>query len=393
MKAWLNNKIVVCALWSVLFSLFLTFSALAQPYHPFYWVTGSVHAPEGVSTADRRVVLFEQPLANGWVNGPYASGIVGPAGPLGQANQYIINAFDNSDLPVVAGRRYFVASPNDNPVNPAAGYGADPVEFILNGLNGYDTVLALNLTLGGGPFARDDGGGRTGVAPYINNGKFGNRLYQPLLVARGQEFIVSSRPKMAARISSRSGVNSSSIAMVLNEGTASSKTYTIRAANVTQAAGPTEAPTDINFVFDYAAENESLPDGPQNITLRASNDFGLTFEVYKVTVAGGEPRLIGVPVVYPSPLHLKSDKEVVFQYTLSQDMAIELNILNVAGRTVLRRRFTAGSEGGSAGVNKVTWNLITNREQLVSTGILVFTLTRTDNNQLLGKGKLTALGN
>jgi hypothetical protein len=374
-------------LFTLIFSLLIVPVALAQPFQPFYWIRGGVEDPDGVGTEGRQVVVYNYPLENNQIVGGYADDVVGLAGQLRQAGLYTVNACeDMKNMPLVVGR-YFVAITNDNTSNPGTGYGADPVEVSLTGV-GYDVAPQLRLVRGAGPLRpRENRGG----PPAFSNITFGNRRYQPNLVAKGGEFIVAAQPKVTTSVSSPWGINVSSIAMVLNEGLANSKTYTINAANVTRVAGPTESPTEIRLIYDFLAEKQTLPEGTQKLTFRANNVYGNATEVCSVTVAGGEPRLIGAPLCYPSPLHLKTDKEVIFEYTLSQNMAVEMSIVNVAGKTVLRRLFTAGSEGGSAGVNKVTWDLTTNQGQNISSGIYIFTLINKDNGKLLGKGKLTSL--
>jgi hypothetical protein len=222
--------------------------------------------------------------------------------------------------------------------------------------------------------------------------KFGNRLYQKDLVAKGQEFIVAAKPRVSAHIVSPVGLKTSSIMMVLNEGTAASKSFAIKAANITKATGAADAPTDLTFTYDLAAESQdALPDGTQKLTFKAANIYGEAVEATQVTVAGGEPRLIGVPITFPSPLNLLKDREVFIQYTMSQDINVDIHMLDVSGREVKKFVCNAGQEGGSAGVNKITWNLITEQGSKVSSGIYVFTIISRDNQKMLGKGKFTAV--
>ncbi|MFA6548395.1 MAG: hypothetical protein WCT39_00490, partial [Candidatus Margulisiibacteriota bacterium] len=106
---------------------------------------------------------------------------------------------------------------------------------------------------------------------------------------------------------------------------------------------------------------------------------------------GGEPRLIGVPITFPSPVHLKTDTAVTFQYTLSRDMNIEISLFDVSGQMVKKLSFAQGAEGGAAGVNKVRWDLMTDQGQRSASGICIFTLVNRETGKLLGKGKFTAL--
>jgi hypothetical protein len=98
-----------------------------------------------------------------------------------------------------------------------------------------------------------------------------------------------------------------------------------------------------------------------------------------------------VPLTFPSPVRLKSDKSVYFQYVLSRDANIEIYVIDVSARVVKKFFAAGGSEGGSAGVNKLTWDLMTDQGSLVASGIYVFSLVDRDSGKLLGKGKFTAL--
>jgi hypothetical protein len=352
-----------------------------------YWIAGSVSDPDGVGTAGRDVYFFRDPLVYNRIVGPYSDDIVGPAGLSGRADQYMMNAYEDWRMTVAPGT-YYCAIANDNPAHPEEGYGADPVEVTVTGI-GYDIAPDLVLAKGAGPLAPAPRPSPYG--PRFEQIKFGNRIYQAVLVAKGQQFIVSSQPRVSAKAVSEYGLNVSSIAMVLNEGASDAKTFRISSAHIVRAAGPSGAPTEVDFVYDFYQEDQSLPEGDQSMAFKASNAYGTASEVCSVTVAGGEPRLIGVPITYPSPVHLKTDREVNFQYTLSHDINVDLFLFDISGRVLKKISRNEREEGGSAGLNKVTWNLITDQGQKVASGICVFTLVNRTNGKLLGKGKFTAL--
>ncbi|MBN2057378.1 MAG: hypothetical protein JW782_01095 [Candidatus Saganbacteria bacterium] len=361
----------------------LTTKASAQPvYMGLYWITGSVSDPDSVGTEGRQVCFYER-LENNSIVGGYSDDLVGTVGLSGRTNQYMINALEDWRLDIAPGK-YYVAI-----VQGSDGYGADPVEVTVTG-QGYD-IVGQNLVLMRGAGINPPAERPTFGLPNIQNIRFGNRLYQPVLVAKGQPFIVSAQPRISATAASDFGVDRSRLAMVVNAGTAQAKTYTISSSQIVRSAGPSDNPTEVDFVIDLSVEKDTLPEGDQQITFRAANVFGSTEEVCTVTVAGGEPRLIGIPITFPSPLHLKTEKEVFFQYTMTHDIPVDLFVFDVSGRVVLKRSMNAREEGGSAGVNKVSWNLITDQGSLVSSGIYVFTLVNKENGKMLGKGKFTAL--
>lgn len=372
--------------------LYLGFAARAQHFYlGMYWIAGGVTAPEGVTTADRQVVFFKGPLDNNQIVGGYSDDVVGPTGLSGQPNQYIINAFEDYRLNIVPGI-YQVAIPNDNPSDPASGYGADPVDVVVTG-KGYEIVpVDLAITLGAGllpPAERPEAGAEW--APRFEDIRFGKRLYQPALVAKGQEFIISSQSRISAKVISEGGLDTSKIYMVVNEGTSTAKTYSIAQTAKISAVGAADAPTEVDFVLDLFNLGETFPDGDNEINFKATNAFGSTLEVASVTVVGGEARLIGIPITFPSPLHLMRTNSVIFQYTLTKDIPVDIFLFDVSGRVAKKITCYARDEGGSAGVNKVSWNLITDQGQKVASGIYVFTLINRETGKLLGKGKFTAL--
>lgn len=386
------NSFKIALIAGLLVTMAFLLPARAQHvYLGMYWIAGSVSAPAGVATANRQVIFYRDNPDNG-----YADDIVGTAGLSGRDNQFMLNAYQDSRLAIAPGKYHLAV------VRGEDGYGADPVELSVTGL-GYD-VLAANLVLAPStgvttiaarpePQPGEPGGPAiVGAPPIFTDITFGNRKYQPGLVARGQAYVIAQQPRITARATSAFGIDTSQLLMVLNEGKADARTFNIAAANITQSSGPTSAPTGVSFVYDFYQEKEPrLPEGQQNITFRATNIYGPTYEVCTVTVAGGEPRLIGVPLAFPSPVKLTTDREVVLQYTLSQDLNIEISLFDVSGRVVKKFSFEARAEGAAAGVNKVIWDLKTDQGGIVSSGIYVFTIVDRTNNKLLGKGKLTCL--
>jgi hypothetical protein len=137
---------------------------------------------------------------------------------------------------------------------------------------------------------------------------------------------------------------------------------------------------ELNYIFTFYARSAGIM-GPATETSTPA----------AVTVLGGPVRLIGQLLTYPSPVHLKTDKKVTFQYTLNRGANINIFVFDVSGRVVKKISKNRDEEGGSAGVNKVDWNLITDQGQRVASGIQVVTLVSSDDNQLLGRGKFSAL--
>jgi hypothetical protein len=110
-----------------------------------------------------------------------------------------------------------------------------------------------------------------------------------------------------------------------------------------------------------------------------------------VEVMGGPLRMIGTPVVYPSPYSIKKDKIVTIQYGLSADANIDIYLVSVEGKRIKRFLPLAGEEGGSAGINKITWDGKTDQGFLAGNAIYVGTVVARDEGRLLGKFKLTVV--
>jgi hypothetical protein len=110
-----------------------------------------------------------------------------------------------------------------------------------------------------------------------------------------------------------------------------------------------------------------------------------------VEVIAGPVRLIGTPITYKSPFSITNDKFVTIQYTLSKNAAIEIILTDISGRRIKVFAFNSGAEGGSAGLNKVTWNGLTDLGPLAGNGIYVGLIVAKDEGRKLGSVKVTVL--
>ena len=366
-------------------------------YLGMYWIAGQVDAPSGGVVEGSRVIFYQLPLSNNQIVGPYSDDLAGTVGLAGVANRYILNAFEDWRM-VLSPGQYYVAIPNSNPSNPAEGWGANPVEVTVTG-NGYDIAPNLTFLLGAGPMPPADRPlpGAEWM-PIIKEVKFGNRIYQWQLaaqaVAKGEEykFYVSPQPRVSVKVASVAGLDLSKISMVQDVGSPDAITLTVlKEIKKYTISGPSTAPTEVSFNFDYFNENKTLVGGTHQFKFSATNAFGSTEKIASVIVYGGEPAILDIPLFYPSPLHIMSATSVTIQYTLSHDMNLDIYIFDVGGRVVKKYVCFSRQEGGTAGTNKVTWDLITDQGGKVGSGIYVVTFISKDTGKLLGKGKFTAL--
>jgi hypothetical protein len=381
--------VLLIALFGIGIFLYLGFAAKAQHiYLGMYWIAGSVSDPDNQGTEGRKVVFYKERTDDG-----FSDDVVGAPGLAGQDGESIINAFEDWRMVITPGT-YLVAIVNDNPDDMANGYGAGPVEITVTG-KGYDTVN-LELALGAG--IGDPGERASAYAPQIDDVYFGNRKYQwELAETKGEdfEFVISTQPKISAKITAAAGLNTSSIFMVVREGSGEAmgeESISLGQASKVTASGPAALPTEVDFVIDYFNEGKTLPDGKGiPITFRASNAYGTTTRVARVDVFGGEAGVRGQILTFPSPLRFSAHGELTIQYVLTKDVNTNIYLVDVSGRIVKKFVNYARQEGGSAGLNKVTWNLVTDQGGRVASGIYVISLVNRENGKLLGKGKATFL--
>jgi len=357
----------------------------------FYPLTGSVVSDtSGITTTGRKVVFYAINDGEDPMDGPtvaFSYDYVGSPGLSGAENTYIMNAFQDHRMPVEVGRRYYLAV-----VKGEDNYGANPVEV---GISGYGFERYPALTLKEGEGIADPGEHISRFAPKIEGIWFGLRKWQPALVAEGDSFIISDQPEVKCEVTSPYGINVSSLQIIQDEGTSVAKTYTISSIHFMDVVGMAESPTEITYVYSFAAEGNSLDDGDHNLTFKASNAFGTTIEVCSVTIKAGPVDIIGDPINHPSPIHLRTDREVTFQYGLTKNADIDLYVFDISARIVKKISCNSGDAGGSAGgtanPNKVTWDLMTDQGNLIGSGIYLWNIVDRAGNRVLGKGKLTAV--
>ena len=373
----------------VIFNLSFVIADAQHLYLRMYWIAGSVTDPDSKGTEGRWAVFWRGTYSAS--ESAYSDDIVGTRGLSGRAAQFMVNAYQDWRQIVTPADDWWAAI-----VKGADNYGADPVRVRLTG-TGYDFPDGpLVLAFGAGidpPSSRPLPPWLLALLPKIEKIKFGDRLWQPKLVEQGESYIITNQPKASAQITSPVALDTSKIVMVLNEGTATTKTYSIKAAHYSGVKGAEAAPSEISFVYNFATEKETLPDGDQKITFRAANEYGSVAEVCSVKVMGGDVIIIGTPLTFPSPVRIRTQRLVTIQYGLSRDADIDIYIFDISARVVKKITCNSGSPGGQAGgtanPNKVTWNLQTDQGSLAGSGIYVFNIVDRGRNKVLGKGKLT----
>lgn len=344
---------------------------------PLYWVLGEAESSVGgISVEDRLVIVYEG--TDKTVDTLYGFGFI-KNGAV-HANTFLSNV-------VSVGSTYKVAI-----VQGADGYGSLPVDVTISGL-GYD-ILPSKLVLA------------YGVGPVFTGGEaepeiklwFGNRLYQPSVYNETNPFIVVPEPTIQAKISIEQpflvSSDPSAYSIIVDPGT-QDLALNITAANMVAKAAGTGGLSA--FTLEYAmSESEKLEEGTHTfkVTAQSAGTEGVPTTVSTlatVVVMSGPVRLIGTPITYPSPYSIAKDKVVTIQYGLSTNSNISIQIAGVSGQRIFNRDFSAGQEGGSAGINKVVWDGKTDLGYLVGNGIYVGTIVAKDEGRLLGTFKLTVV--
>ncbi|MFA5113231.1 MAG: hypothetical protein WC529_02920 [Candidatus Margulisiibacteriota bacterium] len=373
--------------------------AYTLPFYPQYWVKGGAQDSEDGKTVEGRYVIFYK-TADEAMAGKYSFDKIGLAGVAKATGQYMLNTYGLKFSSLTVGETYYVSIPNDNPSDPANGYGSDPVSVKITGAGldlasgtlilakGKGLAIVVTTEVGGEP------------APRIKIW-FGNRLYQKVLVAKGEKFVISSTPDIKVEMGMDSPFtlarNIESHSIVVDEGTATARTLSLTAANVAStvyAAGTGADEGKVSSMTVKYTFEEALSEGEHSFKVKATSS-GLiaaattATEIASVEVMGGPVRLIGTPITYPSPFSISKQKKVYIQYTLSTDANIDIYLIGVGGMRIKRWNCLAGSEGGSAGVNKVEWDGRSDQGYLAGNAIYVGTILAKDDNRLLGKVKMT----
>ncbi len=110
----------------------------------------------------------------------------------------------------------------------------------------------------------------------------------------------------------------------------------------------------------------------------------------EIEVLSAPARVIGFPLVFPSPFSPMRHNEIIIQYTLSEDADIELIILSSNGEMVKKMSFQSGEEGAKGALNKVRWDGLREFGRPLANGIYLGLIMSRSQKQVLSKFKLTA---
>jgi hypothetical protein len=159
----------------------------------------------------------------------------------------------------------------------------------------------------------------------------------------------------------------------------------------TLALIPTATPNTWSGVF-------SLPQGTgddyHTILFNIREESGANdYASYQARVMSGSVQVIGMPLNYPNPFKPlstdPSENTTVINYTLSVDAPITVIVYDITGHEVLRRTAPAGTNGGRAGVNTISWNGRTLFGDVGANGMYVYKII--SGNRVISSGKIVVL--
>ncbi|MFH1826738.1 MAG: hypothetical protein ABH823_05565 [bacterium] len=360
-------------------------------YRPFYWVGARVPDivvnEETVSANGRQIYLYrslEDLQAGRYIEATLVN------------NRVVLNGFDIGIVNFRVGQTYIFATEAIRVGGNT--YGASGTITITG--YGWDEVSSMAIVT---PYdAPQPPGQVVEEAPKIKIW-FGNRLYQSSLVTDDDPFIVFSQPKVKLDISIAEpyalAANINDYSIVVDQDTPDAESLDLRAQNMTQKVFAANLETQAEelkaLVLEYELTSE-LSDGKHTLTFSAMSAGSLGTPssgsaTATVEVIGGPHRLLDTPISFPSPFSIEAHGVVTIQYKLSTDMAVQIIFVDISGQRVKNFIFEEGQEGGSAGINKVTWDGRTDRGTLAGNGIYLGTFIERNENRRLGSVKLTVV--
>jgi len=131
---------------------------------------------------------------------------------------------------------------------------------------------------------------------------------------------------------------------------------------------------------------QDLAAGTHQLTIRSGNELGASTQTIAFSVGG--LNLVGLPLSFPSPYNPNTGS-LVLQYTLTQGADIDIMIVGSSGQIIKKITVFKGSEGGRAGLNKVSWDGRPDVGGQVANGIYLAVITEKSARKVLSKIKVT----
>ena len=139
--------------------------------------------------------------------------------------------------------------------------------------------------------------------------------------------------------------------------------------------------TEINTNFTLGEWGESRVLIKVNPDYRVFETDGRNNIIIKTISIGSNSLDLGKLLIYPNPVKLEKDKNINFEYTMSKDSSVRLEIYNIIGELVYEKDIISGEDGGKFGVNKgIKWNGQNSTGGKVAPGVYVCQLIASDDS-------------
>jgi len=139
-----------------------------------------------------------------------------------------------------------------------------------------------------------------------------------------------------------------------------------------------QAQVDTTFTLSEWGESRVLV--KVNPDYRVFETDGRNNIVIKTVRVGSTLLNLGKLVIYPNPAKLEKDKSINFEYTMSKDSSVRLEIYNITGGLVHEMDLASGQDGGKFGVNEgVKWNGLNFAGDKIAPGVYICRLVATDD--------------
>jgi hypothetical protein len=224
----------------------------------------------------------------------------------------------------------------------------------------------------------------------VLNLSFDDRFYQKTLYSKDDPMLISDIPVIKIDFNTSSGLvwRKSRLLIDKTEYHAARGEFSLVAVKPRKDASS----FDVNYAMYMLkiTADKRLPFGEHYVVFEARNAYGMLVskEAY-VRVVTLPSRVIGKPMVYPSPFSPDRHGEVSIQYDLTLQTNIEIVIFGVDGSVVMRRTFSMAEEGGRKGKNTVAWDGRLDGGPSVPNGIYLGVIIDKNENRILERFRLT----
>jgi len=213
-------------------------------------------------------------------------------------------------------------------------------------------------------------------------------------------YIIGDRPEIGLQLSGTNIINgdvigknpSFSITIISNQPPLTAQSTFLKDGAISPTTQNLTLTVDPNNAYILRANYApTLDDGKYDIKIEAidSNNQTITREVIDLMVqATADLAIQGTPLNYPNPFNPETGSTNI-SYTLSKPADITLTIHDLTGSQILKKNYTTGAAGGSAGYNEVAWDGRDAGGNMVGNGIYIYLIV--GEGRLLAKGKATVL--